>query len=141
MKLGIIKETKVPEDNRVALSPQQAAKLNREYSDSEIVVQSSDIRAFSDEEYRQAGVKVVDDLSDCDALFGIKEAQIETLIPGKHYFFFGHIAKQQAYNRPLLQAMLAKGLTFSDYEYLVDENGERVCAFGWWAVRQTLPTS
>lgn len=133
MKLGIIKETKVPEDNRVALSPQQAAKLNREYSDSEIVVQSSDIRAFSDEEYRQAGVKVVDDLSDCDALFGIKEAQIETLIPGKHYFFFGHIAKQQAYNRPLLQAMLAKRLTFSDYEYLVDENGERVCAFGWWA--------
>ena len=133
MKLGIIKETKVPEDNRVALSPQQAAKLNLEYPDSEIVVQSSDIRAFSDEEYRQAGVKVVDDLSDCDALFGIKEAQIETLIPGKHYFFFGHIAKQQAYNRPLLQAMLAKRLTFSDYEYLVDENGERVCAFGWWA--------
>lgn len=133
MKIGLIKETKVPEDNRVALSPQQVAKLNLEYPDSEIVVQSSDIRAFSDEEYRQAGVKVVDELSDCDMLFGIKEAQIDTLIPGKHYFFFGHIAKQQVYNRPLLQAMLAKGLTFSDYEYLVDENGERVCAFGWWA--------
>lgn len=133
MKIGIVRETKVPEDNRVALSPQQAAKLNREYTNSEIVVQSSGIRAFSDEEYRQAGVKVVDDLSDCDVLFGIKEAQVDTLIPEKHYFFFGHIAKQQAYNRPLLQAMLAKGLTFSDYEYLVDENGERVCAFGWWA--------
>jgi alanine dehydrogenase len=133
MKIGLIKETKVPEDNRVALSPEQAARLNREYLDSEIVVQSSDLRAFSDEEYHQAGVKVVDDLSDCDVLFGIKETQIDTMIPGKHYFFFGHIAKQQAYNRPLLQAMLAKGLTFSDYEYLVDENDERVCAFGWWA--------
>lgn len=133
MKIGLIKETKVPEDNRVALSPEQVAKLNREYPDSEIVVQSSDIRAFPDEDYRHAGVKIVDDLFDCDVLFGIKEAQIDTLIPGKHYFFFGHIAKQQAYNRPLLQAMLAKGLTFSDYEYLVDENDERVCAFGWWA--------
>lgn len=133
MKIGLIKETKIPEDNRMALSPKQAAKLNAEFPESEIVVQSSDIRAFTDKEYRDAGVKVVCDLSDCDVLFGIKEAQIDTLIPGKHYFFFAHIAKMQEYNRSLLQAMLAKNLTFSDYEYLVDENGERVCAFGWWA--------
>ena len=133
MKIGLIKETKIPEDNRVALTPAQVALLNQEYPNSEIVVQSSEIRAFTDEEYRQAGVKVVDDLSDCDVLFGIKEAQVDTLIPNKHYFFFGHIAKMQAYNRPLLQAMLTKGLIFSDYEYLVDEHGERVCAFGWWA--------
>lgn len=133
MKIGLIKETKVPEDNRVALSPVQVAKLKQEFPDSDIVVQSSDIRALTDEEYRKAGVKVVSDLSDCDILFGIKEAQIDTLIPNKHYFFFAHIAKMQEYNRPLLQAMLVKNLTFSDYEYLVDENGERVCAFGWWA--------
>lgn len=133
MKIGLIKETKIPEDNRVALSPEQVAKLNQEFPDSEIIVQSSDIRAFTDEEYRQAGVKVVGDMSDCDVLFGIKEAQIDSLIPNKHYFFFAHVAKMQEYNRPLLQAMLAKNLTFSDYEYLVDENGERVCAFGWWA--------
>lgn len=133
MKIGLIRETKIPEDNRVALSPAQVARLNLEYPNSEIVVQSSEIRAFTDEEYRKAGVKVVDDLTDCDVLFGIKEAQIDTIIPNKHYFFFGHIAKMQAYNRPLLQAMLDKSLTFTDYEYLVDDQGERVCAFGWWA--------
>lgn len=133
MKIGLIRETKIPEDNRVALSPAQVAKLNQEFPDSEIIVQSSDIRAFSDEDYRKAGVKVMGDMSECDVLFGIKEAQIDSLIPNKYYFFFAHIAKMQEYNRPLLQAMLAKNLTFSDYEYLVDENGERVCAFGWWA--------
>lgn len=133
MKIGLIRETKIPEDNRVVLTPSQVSLLNQEYPNSEIVVQSSKIRAFTDDEYRQVGVKVVDDLSDCDYLFGIKEAQVDTLIPNKHYFFFGHIAKMQTYNRPLLQAMLTKGLTFSDYEYLVDEHGERVCAFGWWA--------
>ena len=133
MIIGLIKETKIPEDNRVALSPAQVVKLNQEFPDSEIIVQSSDIRAFSDDEYRKAGVRVVGDMSECDVLFGIKEAKIDTLIPNKHYFFFAHIAKMQEYNRPLLQAMLAKNLTFSDYEYLVDENGERVCAFGWWA--------
>lgn len=133
MIIGLIKETKIPEDNRVALTPKQVKKLNEKYPESEIVVQSSDIRAFSDEEYRAAGVRVIDDMSSCDVLFGIKEAKIDTLIPDKHYFFFAHIAKMQEYNRPLLQAMLAKNLTFSDYEYLVDENNERVCAFGWWA--------
>jgi len=133
MKIGLLKETKTPVDNRVALSPKQAAKLNEEFPESEIVVQSSDIRAFTDDEYRQAGVKVVNDLSDCDVLFGIKEAKIDTLLPNKHYVFFGHIAKMQEYNRPLLQTFMRKGITFSDYEYLVDENGERLCAFGWWA--------
>ena len=120
-------------DNRVALTPAQVAKLNQEYPDSEIVVQSSDIRAFSDEEYRREGVKVVEDVSDCDVLFGIKEAKISTLLPNKHYVFFGHIAKMQEYNRPLLQAFLQKDITFTDYEYLVDDNNVRLCAFGWWA--------
>ena len=133
MKIGLIKETKTPIDNRVALSPEQVAKLNKLYPDSEIVVQSSDIRAYSDEEYRLFGVKIVEDISDCDVLFGIKEAKIDTLIPNKHYFFFGHIAKMQDYNRPLLQAFLNKNITFSDYEYLVDDNNIRLCAFGWWA--------
>lgn len=133
MKIGIIKETKTPVDNRVALTPHQVAALNAKYPQHEIVVQRSDIRAWDDEAYRSAGVTLVDEVSDCDVLFGIKEAQVASLIEGKHYVFFGHIAKCQAYNRPLLQAMMARGITFSDYEYLVDDEGKRVCAFGWWA--------
>lgn len=133
MKIGLLKETKTPVDNRVVLSPEQVARLNKEFPDAEIVIQRSNIRAFSDDEYRNFGVKVVDDLSDCDVLFGVKEAKIDSLHPNKHYVFFGHIAKMQEYNRPLLQAFMQKNITFSDYEYLVNEKGSRVCAFGWWA--------
>ena len=133
MKIGLIRETKNPEDNRVALSPAQVAKLKAEFPDSDIIVQSSSIRAFADEEYRSVGVNVVEDLTDCDILFGIKEAKIDSLIPNKQYFFFGHIAKKQEYNRPLLQAFMQKRITFCDYEYLVDDNNIRVAAFGWWA--------
>ena len=133
MKIALIKETKTPVDNRVALSPKQVAELNKRFPQHEIVVQASDIRAFSDDEYRAEGVRVVDHVEDCDVLFGIKEAKIESLIPNKHYFFFGHIAKMQEYNRPLLQAFMQKHITFCDYEYLVDDNNIRVCAFGWWA--------
>ena len=133
MKIAIIKETKTPVDNRVALSPKQVAELNRHYPQHQIVVQASDIRSFSDDEYRSEGVEVVENVYDCDILFGIKEAKIESLISDKHYFFFGHIAKMQEYNRPLLQAFMQKHITFCDYEYLVDDNNIRVCAFGWWA--------
>lgn len=133
MKIALIKETKTPVDNRVALSPKQVADLNKKFSQHEIVVQASDIRAFSDDEYRTEGVRVVENVDDCDILFGIKEAKIESLISNKYYFFFGHIAKMQEYNRPLLQAFMQKHITFCDYEYLVDDNNIRVCAFGWWA--------
>ena len=132
MNLALIKETKTPVDNRVALSPKQVAELNRQYPQHRIVVQASGIRAFSDDEYRAEGVEVVDDVRDCDILFGVKEAKIESLIPNKCYFFFGHVAKMQEYNRPLLQALIQKHITFCDYEYLVDDNGVRVCSFGWW---------
>lgn len=133
MKIALIKETKTPVDNRVALSPKQVAELNKMFPQHEIVVQTSDIRAFSDDEYIAESVRVVDSVEDCDVLFGIKEAKIDSLVPNKHYFFFGHIAKMQEYNRPLLQAFMQKSITFSDYEYLVDDNNNRLCAFGWWA--------
>ena len=133
MKIALIKETKSPVDNRVALSPKQVAELNRLFPQHQIIVQASDIRAFSDEEYRAEGVEVVDTVEDCDVLMGIKEAKVESLIPNKHYFFFGHIAKMQEYNRPLLQSFIQKHITFCDYEYLVDDYNKRVCAFGWWA--------
>ena len=133
MRIALIKETKIPVDNRVALSPRQVAELNKRFPGHKIVVQASDVRVFSDDEYRAEGVPVVSRVDDCDILFGIKEAKIESLIPNKRYFFFGHIAKMQEYNRPLLQAFIQKHITFCDYEYLVDDNNIRVCAFGWWA--------
>lgn len=133
MKIGLMKETKFPIDNRVALTPKQARYLKDTYPNCDIVIESCDWRAYSDDMYVDEGIEVVTSLDDCDALFGIKEVKIDTLIPNKHYFFFGHFAKQQPYNRPLLQAMMAKGITFSDYEYLVDDANQRVCAFGWWA--------
>lgn len=133
MKIALLRETKDPADNRVALTPQQAARLQQDFPAVAVVAQSSALRAFSDAEYRATGIPVVEDVSDCDLLLGIKEAAADSLLEGKHYVFFGHLAKMQENNRPLLQAMMQKGITFSDYEYMVDAAGERVCAFGWWA--------
>ena len=133
IKIGILKETKTPIDNRVALSPNEIVALKEKYPEVEFYVQQSDIRAFTDEEYAKRGIPVVETLENCDVMFGIKEAHVDSLLPNKHYIFFGHIAKMQPYNRPLIKKMIELGITFTDYEYLVDDNNVRLCAFGWWA--------
>ncbi len=132
MKIGILKETKWPIDNRVALLPGQIVMLEKKHPELKFKVQKSTLRQIPDRMYKWFGIEVTEDLTDCDCLFGVKEVKIEELIPNKHYFFFGHIAKEQSYNKPLMEAMMKKGITFTDYEYLRKE-GQRVCAFGWEA--------
>lgn len=131
-KIGIIKEGKIPIDRRVPLTPQQAKQLKENY-DIEIVVQSSDIRCFTDDDYRNAGLSVVDSLDDCDIILGVKEVPIDKLIPNKTHFFFSHTIKKQDYNRHLLRAILEKNIKLIDWETLTNESGNRVIAFGRWA--------
>jgi len=73
--IGILKETKNPPDKRVALTPSTAQELQKRFPEIEIKIQSSDIRAFKDEEYTNAGLSIVDDVSDCDILIGVKEVK------------------------------------------------------------------
>ncbi len=133
MKIALIKERKNPPDRRVVLTPHQAKELMEQFPDLEIVAERSDIRAYTDEEYKNAGIPIVDDISDADVLLGVKEVPIDALIPGKKYFFFSHTIKKQPYNRKLLQAILDKNISLFDHETIVDKQGRRLVAFGYYA--------
>lgn len=132
MKIGIIREGKVPPDSRVPLTPRQCAAAMQKFS-VEIVVESSPIRCYTDEEFWKEGITVTKNLDDCDVLLGVKEVPVSQLIPGKTYFFFSHTIKKQAYNRNLLWSILEKNIRLIDYEVLKDETGNRVIAFGRFA--------
>ena len=132
-KLGIVREGKVPADRRVPLTPLQCRTVQERYPDLDLVVQRSNVRAFTDQEYAAAGIRLVDDLGDRDLLLGIKEVPVDLLLPSKSYLFFSHTIKQQPHNRKLMQAVIAKGITLMDHELLTDLNGDRVLAFGYWA--------
>lgn len=133
LKIGIVREGKVPVDKRVALPPSHAAKVQEMFANVEVVAQQSDIRCYHDDEYRQAGIRVVDSLDDCDVVIGVKEVPVTELLADKTYFFFSHTIKKQEYNRGLLQEILQKNITLVDYETLTDPAGKRVIAFGRWA--------
>jgi len=132
MKIGIIKEGKIPSDNRVPLAPNQCAHIN-ETTSHKVVVQSSDIRCFSDQDYVDEGITIVENVDDCDLLMGVKEVPIDSLLADKMYMFFSHTIKRQPYNRKLLKAILEKNIHLVDYETIVDENDKRLIAFGKFA--------
>ena len=132
-RIGLIREGKIPADNRVALTPAQCKWIHKNSSTVQVVVQSSPDRCFNDREYRLAGVEIREQLDDCDILLGIKEVPVQQLIPGKTYLFFSHTKKQQPHNRNLLQAIIEKGITLVDYECLEHEDGQRIIGFGFFA--------
>lgn len=131
--LGIVKETKIPPDKRVPITPVQVDIIEELFPNVEVGVQRSNKRCYSDSEYDYLEIPVVTEPEKCDILLGVKEVKISALIPGKTYLFFSHVGKKQTYNRKLLQAVLKKKITLIDYEYLTRPSGQRLVAFGYWA--------
>ncbi len=133
IRIGLIREGKIPADNRVALTPAQCKWIHKNVTGIQVVAQSSPDRCFADREYQAAGVEVKDEVSDCDVLLGIKEVPIDNLVPGKTYLFFSHTRKQQPHNRKLLGTILDRQIKLIDYECLEHEDGQRIIGFGFFA--------
>lgn len=133
LKIGLIREGKIPADNRVALTPAQCRWIHKNSSDVKIIAQHSGNRCFTDKEFAMAGVEVKEDLGECDVLFGIKEVPIDMLIQGKTYLFFSHTKKLQPHNQRLFKSIVENKITLIDYECLVHDDGQRVLGFGFFA--------
>lgn len=131
--IGLLREEKYPPDKRVPFTPAQCRELMARYSGLRIVVQSSAHRCYSDQEYWNENVEVVEKLDACDIIMGVKEVPIEALISGKTYFFFSHTIKKQSYNRSLLQEIVRKNIRLIDYEVLTDAQQMRIIGFGRYA--------
>ena len=131
-KIGIRREDINRWEKRVPLIPSHARELADRHP-LDIRVQPSDIRVFSDADYRLAGIPVEEKLSPCSVVFALKEIPIELIENEKVYVFFSHTAKGQSQNMPMLKRMMDLGCSVIDYEKMVDEQGRRVLYFGNYA--------
>ncbi|MFF4250259.1 saccharopine dehydrogenase [Streptomyces sp. NPDC001663] len=103
-----------------------------------LTVEESPQRIFPIEEYEAAGCGVAPAGSWVSApedavVLGLKELPDG---PGElthRHIFFGHAYKQQPGAEALLRRFAAGGGTLLDLEYLVDDHGRRLAAFGFWA--------
>lgn len=104
----------------------------------EITVEESAQRVFPAGEYAAAGCHLAPAGSWVAApvdvyVLGIKELPAEPAALRHRHIFFGHAFKGQAGGRELLDRFVAGGGALLDLEYLVDDQGRRLAAFGYWA--------
>jgi len=125
-----------PNEDRVGLTPEGAKALLR--AGIRVTVEESSVRAIPIQGYADAGVEIAPENSWPEApadaiIFGLKELPEDgTPLPHRH-IMFGHAFKGQPSGQDLLRRFKAGGGTLYDLEYLVDETGRRVAAFGYWA--------
>lgn len=81
-----------------------------------VLVQPSDRRIFTNDEFREAGAIITDDLGEASVILGVKQVPVESLLPDRTYLFFSHVIKAQPENMALLDAVLAKRIRLIDYE-------------------------
>ncbi|MBN1330036.1 MAG: hypothetical protein JXA54_11235 [Candidatus Heimdallarchaeota archaeon] len=127
-KIGIRRETKHGE-RRTPLTPFAVKQLKEKFG-IQTYLQSQDTRAFSDEEYKQVGGIIQEDLSECPIIFGIKEMTLDIFKPDGAYMCFHHVIKGQKDNMPMLKYMIENGCTMIDYEKVTDEKNRRLIFFG-----------
>ena len=131
-RIGIRREDMYQWERRVPLIPDHLRELT-DGAGLSFAVQSSDKRAFSDDEYRAAGMDVIESLTDCPIVIGLKEIPVSVLEEGKAYVFFSHTIKGQSGNMPMLRRCLDLGCTVIDYERIVDDENRRLVFFGNYA--------
>ena len=125
-----------PNEERVGLTPAGARALRE--AGLQVTVEESSQRAIPIDGYVDAGCDIAPEGSWRSApedaiIFGLKELPEDgTPLPHRH-IMFGHAYKGQPAGQELLRRFRAGGGTLYDLEYLVDETGRRVAAFGYWA--------
>jgi len=123
-------------EERVGLTPAGAeALLARGFR---VTVEESSVRAIAIDGYMRAGCEIATEHSWPDApadaiIFGLKELPEDGTPLIHRHIMFGHAFKGQHSGQALLARFKAGGGTLYDLEYLVDEDGRRVAAFGYWA--------
>ena len=137
--IGIVRESR-NDENRTPLVPEHIKKYKESNPNINFIIQPSNNRCFSDEEYELSGAKINDNLNECSIIFGVKEIDSNILINNRTYLFFSHtfkINKQQKNieknKKDLLLSILNKKITLIDYENIRGKNGNRCLGFGRFA--------
>ena len=123
-------------ENRVGITPQGAKYLLAK--GFHLTIENSRTRTIGIEEYRQAGCVIADENSWPDSpknaiILGLKELPEDGTPLHHRHIMFGHAFKGQHSGHALMRRFKAGGGQLYDLEYLVDEMGRRVSAFGYWA--------
>ncbi len=121
-------------ERRAPLGPEHVRELTKQ--GVKVLVQPCKRRIFIDEEYKNAGAIIKEDISDASLIIGVKKIQPENILPNKNYMFFSHVIKAQPANMSLLDTILQRNARLFDYECITKDGRDdtpRLVAFGQYA--------
>lgn len=147
--LGVMRETYNHWERRAPLCPKHVRSLIEEYQPTgelhKIIIQPSNCRVFTNNQYEAAGAIVQQDLTEAHLILGVKRPLREQdLKAEKAYCLFSHVVKGQPENMALLKHVLDNKIQLFDYECLVEgdlcstsralkQKKKRLVAFGKFA--------
>ncbi|MCJ7554512.1 MAG: hypothetical protein MUO34_11580, partial [Ignavibacteriaceae bacterium] len=132
MIIGIRRADKNKWEKRVPLIPDDIKYLKQKFG-IQTLIQPSEIRAYSNDQYSAAGAEVTEDIQSANTIFAVKEIPLHFYREGKTYIFFSHTIKGQYHNMPLLKKMMELRCNLIDYERILDESNKRLIFFGKYA--------
>jgi saccharopine dehydrogenase (NAD+, L-lysine-forming) len=123
-------------ERRTPVVPSDAARLVE--NGVMLTVEESPQRVFPVEEYEAAGCRIAPAGTWTTApkeavVVGLKELPDEPAELMHRHVFFGHAYKRQPGAAALLTRFVHGGGLLLDLEYLADDQGRRLAAFGFWA--------
>lgn len=125
-----------PNEDRAGITPEGAADLMaRGFA---VTVEDSPTRVFPTDAYARAGATIVPAAGwttapDDAIVLGVKELPADDTPLRHRHIMFGHAYKGQPEGQALLRRFREGGGVLYDLEYLTDDNGRRLAAFGYWA--------
>lgn len=132
LTIAVRREDKNKWERRVPITPNHVKALKDKFG-IEVLIQPSNIRAFTNKEYRDAGASVKEDVTKSPIVFAVKEMPETFFQSEKTYIFFSHVIKGQEYNMPMLKKLMSLKCNLIDYEKIVDEKNTRLVFFGRYA--------
>jgi len=123
-------------ERRAPITPEDAQLLVEH--GIQLTVEESAQRASPIGEYAAAGCRIAApggwvSSPEGDYVIGLKRLPPQPPALRNRHIYFGHVYKGQPGGRALFERFEAGGGALLDLEYLVDGNGQRVAAFGYWA--------
>lgn len=135
VKIWLRSETKEKE-RRTPLTPDNAEKLIK--LGAKLVVEDDPNRIFPIDDYKNIGCEIAEAHSWTDApkdffILGLKEITDPSVSFQHQHIYFAHVFKGQEGAEDILKRYSQDGGTLFDLEYLTNDAGRRIAAFGHWA--------
>ncbi|MRX49787.1 saccharopine dehydrogenase [Paracoccus sp. S-4012] len=125
-----------PNEDRTGITPEGVRRLRQQ--GHRITVEESARRVIPTAAYAREGAEIAPEGSWLSAppdaiILGLKELPGDGTPLSHRHVMFGHAYKGQPAGRILLSRFREGGGALYDLEYLTDETGRRLAAFGYWA--------